>query len=129
MSQILNATGRRKTAVARVFLKKGKGNIIVNGKDYKEYFTVPHLQARVELPLRTTEANLAYDYYINVEGGGIKGQADAIKLAIARALVKNNDELRPILKRARLLVRDPRSVERKKPGLRKARKRTQFSKR
>jgi small subunit ribosomal protein S9 len=129
MSQILNATGRRKTAVARVFLKKGKGNIIVNGKDYKEYFTVPHLQARVELPLKTTETSMAYDYYVNVEGGGIKGQADAIKLAIARALLKNNEELRPTLKRARLLVRDPRSVERKKPGLRKARKRTQFSKR
>jgi small subunit ribosomal protein S9 len=128
MSQI-NAIGRRKAAVARVFLKKGKGNITVNGKDYKDYFTVPHLRAKVELPLKTTEAALVFDYTVNVDGGGIKGQADAVKLAIARALVKDNEELRPTIKRARLLVRDPRSVERKKPGLRKARKRSQFSKR
>lgn len=129
MSVIVNATGRRKEAVARVFLKKGKGNIIVNGKDYKDYFKVPHLLAKVEQPLKTVESALQFDYLVNVEGGGVKGQADAIKLAIARALVKDNAESRPVLKRARLLVRDPRAVERKKAGLRKARKRTQYSKR
>lgn len=124
-----NATGRRKAAVARVFLSKGTGNITVNGKDSKEYFSVPHLLAKVELPLKTVEDATTYDYVVNVDGGGIKGQADAIKLAIARALIKENEELRPALKKASLLVRDPRTVERKKPGLRKARKRSQFSKR
>ncbi len=124
-----NATGRRKAAVARVFLSKGTGNITVNGKDSKVYFSVPHLLAKVELPLKTVEDATTYDYVVNVDGGGIKGQADAIKLAIARALIKENEELRPALKKASLLVRDPRTVERKKPGLRKARKRSQFSKR
>jgi small subunit ribosomal protein S9 len=124
-----NATGRRKAAVARVFLTKGKGTITVNGKDSKEYFSVPHLLAKVELPLKTVEDANTFDYTVNVDGGGVKGQADAIKLAIARALIKENAELRPTLKKASLLVRDPRTVERKKPGLRKARKRSQFSKR
>jgi small subunit ribosomal protein S9 len=124
-----NATGRRKAAVARVFLTKGKGTITVNGKDSKEYFSVPHLLAKVELPLKTVEDAKTFDYTVNVDGGGVKGQADAIKLAIARALIKENAELRPTLKKASLLVRDPRTVERKKPGLRKARKRSQFSKR
>jgi small subunit ribosomal protein S9 len=128
MSQT-NATGRRKAAVARVFLSKGTGKVSVNGKDYKEYFKVPHLISKVELPLNTVEAGKSFDYAVNVDGGGVKGQADSVKLAISRALIKENAELRPTLKQARLLVRDPRSVERKKPGLRKARKRSQFSKR
>jgi small subunit ribosomal protein S9 len=124
-----NAIGRRKAAVARVFLRKGKGNITVNGKEYKEYFKVPHLIAKVELPLKTVELAMTFDYTVNVDGGGVKGQADSVKLAISRALIKEDAEVRPALKLARLLVRDPRSVERKKPGLRKARKRSQFSKR
>jgi len=124
-----NATGRRKAAVARVFLSKGKGTITVNGKDSKAYFSLPHLLAKVELPLKTVEEANTFDYTVNVDGGGVKGQADAIKLAIARALIKENEELRPALKKASLLIRDPRTVERKKPGLRKARKKSQFSKR
>jgi small subunit ribosomal protein S9 len=124
-----NALGRRKAAVARVFLTKGKGNITVNGKDYKEYFAVAHLITKVEQPFKTVESALTFDYTVNVDGGGVKGQAEAVRLGIARALVKEDAELRPTLKHAKLLVRDPRSVERKKPGLRKARKRSQFSKR
>lgn len=124
-----NALGRRKAAVARVFLTKGKGSITVNGKDYKEYFAVAHLITKVEQPLKTVEAALTFDYTVNVDGGGVKGQAEAVRLGISRALVKEDAELRPTLKHAKLLVRDPRSVERKKPGLRKARKRSQFSKR
>jgi small subunit ribosomal protein S9 len=129
MTTPTNAIGRRKAAVARVFLKKGKGNITVNGKEYKEYFKVPHLIAKVELPLKTVELAMTFDYTVNVDGGGVKGQADSVKLAISRALIKEDAEVRPALKQAHLLVRDPRSVERKKPGLRKARKRSQFSKR
>ncbi len=128
MSQT-NATGRRKTAVARVFLSKGNGKVTVNGKDYKEYFSVTHLATKIEQPLKLNEEALTFDYRVNVDGGGVKGQADAVKLAIARALIKENPELRPVLKQAKLLVRDSRVVERKKPGLRKARKRSQFSKR
>lgn len=124
-----NAVGRRKTAVARVFLKKGSGNITINGKESKIYFSVPHLHTKIELPLKLVESAKTFDYQVNVNGGGIKGQADAIKLAIARILIKENNEHRPLLKKAGLLVRDARKVERKKPGLRKARKRSQFSKR
>ena len=126
---ITNALGRRKASVARVYLQKGKGNITVNGKDYKDYFTIPHLRTKVEEPLLAIEAVKDYDVTVNVFGGGIKGQADAIKLGISRALLKVDAELRPILKKTKLLTRDPRVVERKKPGLRKARKRDQFSKR
>ncbi|HXH17753.1 MAG TPA: 30S ribosomal protein S9 [Chitinophagales bacterium] len=120
--------GRRKAAVARVLLQKGTGNITVNGKDYKEYFPMLHLRERVEQPLALVESN-EYDLRVNVNGGGIKGQADAVKLAIARVFVKVNPENRPKLKAASLLTRDAREVERKKAGLRKARKRSQFSKR
>ena len=128
MSAGNNTVGRRKAAVARVSFSKGKGSITINGKDYKDYFPILHLRERVELPLSLVESK-DYDFTISVNGGGTKGQADAVKLAIARALVKVDSENKPKLKVAKLLTRDAREVERKKPGLRKARKRSQFSKR
>ncbi len=121
--------GRRKAAVARLSYSKGTGTVTVNGKDYKDYFPILHLRERVEQPLALVEESKEYDLRINVSGGGIKGQADAIKLAIARAFVKVNPENKPKMKAASLMTRDARKVERKKPGLRKARKRSQFSKR
>lgn len=124
-----NAVGRRKASIARVYLEKGKGEIIVNGKDYKTYFPVVHLRNHLDDPFRVIEATGEYNVSVNVAGGGIKGQAEAIKLGIARALIKIDEELRPPLKKAGYLFRDPRVVERKKPGLRKARKKDQFSKR
>ena len=129
MEKQKNALGRRKEAVTRVFLSKGSGNITVNDKDYKVYFPLVYLQNQVELPLKTVEATDKYDVQINASGGGIKGQAEAAKLGIARALIELNAELRPALKAAGLLTRDPRGVERKKPGKKKARKSFQFSKR
>ena len=123
------ATGRRKAAIARVYLKSGKGKIVVNGKDYKEYFPVDHLINKIEEPFKATELEGKYDVKVNVVGGGIKGQAEAITLGISRALVKENEELKPALKEKSLITRDPRVVERKKPGKKKARKSTQFSKR
>lgn len=124
-----NAIGRRKAAIARAFLTYGTGKIVVNKKDYTQYFTVAHLQENITLPFKTAEAEGKFDAKINVVGGGIKGQAEAVRLAIARALVKENEECRPKLKPLGLLTRNSKVVERKKPGLRKARKRTQFSKR
>jgi small subunit ribosomal protein S9 len=121
--------GRRKEAVARVYVSKGTGNISVNGKDYKKYFCLMYLQNQVELPLKTVDAVGTFDININVAGGGIKGQAEAIKLAIARSLIEINEELRPSLKHAGLLKRDPRSVQRKMFGHKKARRSYQFSKR
>jgi small subunit ribosomal protein S9 len=129
MEKQKNATGRRKEAVTRIFLSKGNGKIVVNGKDYKEYFTLAYLQNQVELPLKTIESLDKFDVKINAAGGGIKGQAEAIKLAIARALLEVNPEFRPALKAAGTLRRDPRKVERKKPGRKKARRSFQFSKR
>ncbi len=129
MEKQKNAVGRRKEAVTRIFLSKGEGKIIVNDKDYKVYFPLVYLQNQVELPLKTIEATDKYDIKINAAGGGVKGQAEAAKLGIARALLEVNPELRPVLKAAGLLRRDPRSVERKKPGRKKARKSFQFSKR
>ncbi|HTQ28196.1 MAG TPA: 30S ribosomal protein S9 [Puia sp.] len=129
MEKQKNATGRRKEAVTRVFLSKGSGKILVNDKDYKEYFTLVYLQNQVELPLKTVESLDKYDVKINAAGGGVKGQAEASKLAIARALLEVNAEWRPALKAAGLLRRDPRAVERKKPGRKKARRSFQFSKR
>jgi len=126
---IINAVGRRKNAVARVFLKKGKGKITVNGKDYKEYFSVVHLLHNITEPLETVNMTGDFDITINASGGGVKGQAEAVKMAIARALVKVNEELKPALKAKGLLTRDSRMVERKKFGLHKARRATQFSKR
>jgi small subunit ribosomal protein S9 len=129
MEKQKNAVGRRKEAVTRVFLSKGDGKIIINDKDYKQYFTLVYLQNQVELPLKTVELSDKYDVKINATGGGIKGQAEAAKLGIARALLEVNAEFRPALKAAGLLRRDPRSVERKKPGRKKARRSYQFSKR
>jgi small subunit ribosomal protein S9 len=129
MEKQKNAVGRRKEAVTRIFLSKGTGNITVNDKDYKQYFSLVYLQNQVELPLKTIEASDKFDIKINATGGGVKGQAEAAKLGIARALLEVNPEFRPALKAAGLLRRDPRGVERKKPGRKKARRSYQFSKR
>jgi len=129
MEKQKNALGRRKEAVTRVFLSKGSGAITINDKDYKVYFPLVYLQNQVELPMKTVEVADKYDVKINAAGGGIKGQAEAAKLGIARALLEVNPEFRPALKAAGLVTRDPRSVERKKPGKKKARKSFQFSKR
>ncbi len=129
MEKQKNAVGRRKEAVTRVFLSKGDGKITVNDKDYKVYFSLVYLQNQVELPLKTIEASDKYDVVINATGGGVKGQAEAAKLGIARALLEVNPDFRPALKAAGLLRRDPRGVERKKPGRKKARRSYQFSKR
>jgi small subunit ribosomal protein S9 len=129
MEKQKNTIGRRKEAVARVYISKGTGNVTVNDKDYKEYFSLVYLQNQVELPLKTIDAQDKFDIKVNAAGGGIKGQAEAIKLGIARALCEVNIDFRPALKAAGLLKRDPRGVERKKPGKRKARRSFQFSKR
>jgi len=127
--EITNTLGRRKTAVARIYLKKGSGNITVNGRDYKEYFPLATLQYVVTQPLALAEVEGQYDIKVNLDGGGVAGQAEALRLAISRALIELNPEYRPVLKVKGLLRRDPRMVERKKPGRPKARKRFQFSKR
>jgi small subunit ribosomal protein S9 len=129
MEKQQNAVGRRKEAVARVYISKGTGNITVNDKEYKAYFPIMYLQNQVELPLKVTETSTTFDLVINVQGGGQKGQAEAIKMGIARALVEVNPEYKPLLKKDGLMTRDSRSVERKKFGRRKARRRFQFSKR
>jgi small subunit ribosomal protein S9 len=129
MEKQKNGVGRRKEAVTRVFLSKGTGKITVNEKDYKEYFSLIYLQNQVELPMKTVQSLDKYDVKINAAGGGIKGQAEAAKLGIARVLVEINAEWRPLLKAAGVLKRDPRSVERKKFGHKKARRSYQFSKR
>jgi small subunit ribosomal protein S9 len=129
MEKQKNAVGRRKEAVTRIFLSKGSGKIVVNDKDYKEYFSLVYLQNKVELPMKTLQLLDKYDVKINATGGGMKGQAEAAKLGIARALVELNPESRPALKAAGVLKRDPRSVERKKFGHKKARRSYQFSKR
>ncbi len=129
MEKQKNAIGRRKEAVTRVFLSKGDGKIVINDKDYKQYFTLAYLQNQVELPFKTVDLTDKFDVRINATGGGMKGQAEASKLGIARALLEVNPDFRPVLKAAGLLRRDPRSVERKKPGRKKARRSFQFSKR
>jgi small subunit ribosomal protein S9 len=129
MEKQKNAVGRRKEAVTRVFLSKGEGKITVNGKDYKTYFPLVYLQNQVETPLKVAEVSDKYDIVINATGGGVKGQAEAAKLGISRALLEVSADYRPLLKAAGLLKRDPRSVERKKPGRKKARRSFQFSKR
>jgi len=129
MEKQKNGVGRRKEAVTRIFLSKGQGKITVNDRDYKQYFSLVYLQNQVELPLKTLQALDKFDVKINASGGGIKGQAEAAKLGIARALVELNPEFRPVLKAVGVLKRDPRSVERKKFGHKKARKSFQFSKR
>ena len=125
----ISSLGRRKEAVARVFVERGSGAILVNGRDYKAYFPLIYLQNQVELPLKSIEAADKFDVKVNITGGGIKGQAEAIKLGIARALCKISEEYRPALKHAGTLTRNPREVERKKTGQKKARKSFQFSKR
>jgi len=127
--EVVNATGRRKTAVARVYLSKGKGNITVNKKDYKDFFPTTVLQGKVQQAFDATETSKQYDVKVNVDGGGITGQAEAVRHAIARALVKIDEENKSALKAQGLMTRDPRMVERKKPGQPKARKKFQFSKR
>ena len=129
MEKQKNAVGRRKEAVARVYLSKGTGNITVNSKEYKAYFPIMYLQNQVELPLKTIEAVDSFDIVVNVQGGGPKGQAEAIKMGISRVLCEVNPEYRPLLKKLSLLTRDSRSVERKKFGKAKARRSFQFSKR
>jgi small subunit ribosomal protein S9 len=129
MEKQKNSVGRRKEAVTRVFVVKGNGNITVNDKDYKTYFPLVYLQNQVERPLKTVEALDRFDIKITAAGGGVKGQAEAAMLGISRVLIDINPEFRPALKAAGLLKRDPRAVERKKFGKKKARKSFQFSKR
>jgi small subunit ribosomal protein S9 len=127
--EVINTLGRRKTAVARVYMTKGKGNVTVNKKDYKDFFPVAVLQSKISQPFELTDTVGQYDVTVNVAGGGINGQVEAIRLGIARALVTVNEEFKPALKEEGLMTRDPRMVERKKPGQPKARKKFQFSKR
>jgi len=127
--EVINAIGRRKAAVARVYLSDGKGQIIINDKDYKTYFPSELLQYVVTQPLNLLNVADKYDIKVTLDGGGFKGQAEAVRLAISRALVKVDAENKPALKKEGFTTRDPREVERKKPGQPKARKRFQFSKR
>jgi small subunit ribosomal protein S9 len=128
MEQI-NAVGRRKAAIARIYLSKGTGKITVNGKDFKQYFPQHHIQHNVTDPFATVAVESIYDVNVNVVGGGFKGQAEAVRMGISRALVKLNEEFRKPLKVKKFLTRDSRVVERKKPGQPKARRSFQFSKR
>jgi len=125
----IHTIGRRKTAVARIYMSEGKGNILVNNKDAKEYFTTDTLLYRLNQPFSLTEMIDKFDLKVNVNGGGITGQVEAIRLAISRALCQLDESNRTVLKAEGLLTRDPRMVERKKPGQKKARKKFQFSKR
>ncbi|NPD44472.1 MULTISPECIES: 30S ribosomal protein S9 [unclassified Lentimicrobium] len=127
--EIINSLGRRKKAIARVYLKEGNGQITVNKRDYKQYFPTGTLQYVVRQALELTELADRFDVVANLDGGGINGQAEALRLGIARALVKFDEENRAKLKTKSLMTRDPRMVERKKPGQPKARKKFQFSKR
>ena len=127
--ETINTIGRRKKAVARIYMTEGTGNITINKKDYKEYFPTLTLQYIVRQPLEICELIDKYDIKANLDGGGTSGQAEAFRLAISRALCKINPDFRPSLKSKGLLRRDPRMVERKKPGQPKARKKFQFSKR
>ena len=127
--EIINALGRRKTAVARVYLSKGKGTISINKKAMAVMFPIDLLQAKINQPFILTETVGKYDVKVNVMGGGINGQAEAIRLGISRALVEISADYKPLLKADGLMTRDPRMVERKKPGQPKARKKFQFSKR
>jgi len=127
--EIINTIGRRKAAIARVYLSEGNGEIIINNKDLKTYFPVGTLQYIVEQPFNVLEVVGRYNVKANLDGGGIKGQAEALRLAISRAFVKLDEANKPKLKAAGFMTRDPREVERKKPGRPKVRKRFQFSKR
>ncbi|HKL08700.1 MAG TPA: 30S ribosomal protein S9 [Bacteroidales bacterium] len=127
--EVINALGRRKSAVARVYLSEGKGNFTVNNRKIEDFFTTKSLQYIANQPLNLVEVKGKYDVKVNIYGGGIKGQAEAVRLGISRALNKANPEFRDALKKAGFLMRDSRVVERKKPGQPKARKQFQFSKR
>jgi|SRR5690349_4084898 len=127
--QIINTIGRRKTSVARIYLKPGKGEITVNDRALKDYFLSEIHQTLVKQALLATKQESGYDVTVNVEGGGITGQAEAVRLGIARALVELNAEHKPVLRKEGFMTRDSRMVERKKPGRRKARRKFQFSKR
>src|SRR6476620_2992701 len=129
MEKQKNAVGRRKEAVTRIFISKGDGKIIINDKNYKEYFPLAYLQNQVEAPLKAVDAADKFDIKVNAGGGGVKGQAEAVKLGIARGLLEINAEYRPALKAAGVLKRDPRGVDLKKFGHKKARRSFQFSKR
>jgi small subunit ribosomal protein S9 len=127
--EVINTIGRRKTSVARIYMQPGKGKISINNKDMQDYFPVDIMQIIVKQPLTVVDVDGKYDIKVNVDGGGIKGQAEAVRLAIARALCEVDEEFRPPLKKEGFLTRDSRMVERKKYGRRKARKKFQFSKR
>ena len=127
--EVINTIGRRKCSVARIYMTPGTGKIVVNNRDYKEYFPTGPLQYIVNQPMQVANAEGKWDIKANLDGGGITGQAQALRMAISRALCENNIEDRPALKKEGFLMRDPRMVERKKPGQPKARKRFQFSKR
>ena len=123
------ATGRRKTSVARVYISPGSGNITINSKDYKDFFHILPYQVKVEEPFRLTDTEGQYDVKVNVQGGGLSGQAESVRHGIAQALVKENEEFKKPLKDAGHITRDDRMKERKKAGLKKARKRSQYRKR
>lgn len=129
MAAITNTSGRRKTAVARIYLSEGSGNFTINGKDYKEYFPTLVLQYKVQQAFKLTGTEGKYDFKANLDGGGMTGQAEALRLAISKALIEINPEWKSSLRVEGLTTRDPRMVERKKFGQKKARKRFQFSKR
>lgn len=127
--EVINALGRRKEAIARIYMKQGKGVITINKRELENYFPEARLQYVVNQPLQVTENEGQFDINVNLVGGGFKGQAEALRLAIARALVKVDEENKSVLRQNGFLTRDSREVERKKPGQKKARKRYQFSKR
>ncbi len=125
----ISAIGRRKSSIARVYMTPGKGEITINDREFEDYFPVETLRTIVKQPIMLVEKDGTFDFQINVIGGGYKGQAEAVRLGIARALVESDEELKPALKKEGFMTRDPRKVERKKYGRRKARRRFQFSKR
>jgi len=127
--EVIHKIGRRKKSVARVFMSEGKGNITVNKKSFSDFFDTAILQYKIQQPFNLTETKDKFDLSVTVKGGGVNGQAEAIRLAISRALVEFNEEFKPVLKSEGLMTRDPRMVERKKFGQKKARKKFQFSKR
>ena len=127
--EVIHKIGRRKTSVARVYMSEGNGDITVNKKSYSDFFSTATLQYKILQPFNLTDTKGKFDLSINVKGGGVNGQAEAVRLAISRALVEVNEEYKPMLKAEGLMTRDPRMVERKKPGQPKARKKFQFSKR
>ena len=127
--EYISSVGRRKTSVARLYMKPGKGSFKINNSDLDKYFSSELLRLIVEQPLKSVDASGKFDFKVNIHGGGLKGQAEAIRLAVSRALVKNDEENRPVLKKEGFLTRDPRMVERKKYGRRKARREFQWVKR